>query len=134
TSYNMIAHGWQGDNDHRVIVVNLSSETAQGIIQLNRWEKLERGDWVLQDVISDESYERTGTELVNDGLYISLPPHGFHLFRFEPIPPSLPELVEAKTDTPTGETPSSVKLTSPAEHPIPDLKTRGFPKLRPRRR
>jgi glycosidase len=120
TSYNLIAHGWQGEADYRVIVVNLSAETALGVIQLNRWEKLERGDWVLEDVISDESYERTGTELVNDGLYISLPPHGFHLFRFQPIPPSLPDALDTETDAPPEKTPPPATPTRP---PPAHLKT-----------
>ncbi len=134
TSYNLLAHGWQYEDDYRVVVANLSSEIAQGVIRLNRWEELENGSWMLYDVISDENYERTGTELVNDGLYISLAPYGFHLFRFEPVPPALPETLTRTESLPLEDLPSATPTPKPPISPIEPRKPKGVPNRRKRRR
>jgi hypothetical protein len=92
TSYNLLAHGWRDTVavDYRVIVVNLSNQDVQGVVDLSEWFELLDGNWRLYDVVRDEMYERSGAELVNEGLYTLLGPYDFHVFRFEFIPPPLP--------------------------------------------
>ncbi|MEO0561182.1 MAG: alpha-amylase family glycosyl hydrolase [Chloroflexota bacterium] len=100
-SYDIIAHGWAapGTKDYRVIVANLSDNTAQGVIALDAWgEDLAANNWLLVDVISDETYERTGAELSTDGLFIELAPHDFHVLRFDPLPLPLPEVIEVEVE------------------------------------
>jgi hypothetical protein len=88
TSYNLIAHSWEDPytNDYRLIVVNMSNQYAQGIVNLEPLKNLIHDDWRLIDVVSDEVYERNGVDIVKSGLYIELDGYGFHVFRFEPIP------------------------------------------------
>ena len=65
TSYNLIAHGWRlpGTTEYRLIVVNMSDTHSQGIVKLEGWSDLDLGDWRLVDVISDDEYERHGSDL-----------------------------------------------------------------------
>jgi glycosidase len=94
TSYNMIAHGWRLDETHeyRVVVANFSDVPTRGVIVLDGWEELAKHNWRLIDVISDAVYGRGGADLVAHGLFVELPPNGFHIFRFERIMPPRPKM------------------------------------------
>lgn len=97
----LIAHGWRNarSKDYRVIVVNLGAAPAQGTVRLDGWRQLARDRWQLIDEISDAHYEHEGEALVKSGLYIELGAYGFHLLRFDALPPLLPEPVPLATDT-----------------------------------
>jgi hypothetical protein len=85
TSYNLIAHGWQNPktNEYRLTVVNLSKQHSQGIVRLDAWQNLAEYDWKVVDVVSDQQYDHSGSDLLWNGLLVSLGGNGFHVFRFD---------------------------------------------------
>lgn len=126
TSYNLIAHGWrdEANQDYRLIVVNTSATLAEGIVNLADWHKLDGWEWLLIDVISDEIYERDGSDMVDNGLYIELGSYDFHVFRFEALPPKLPEPTANDDDPEADITPTEPHKpkghTPPTEYdPLP---------------
>jgi hypothetical protein len=46
------------------------------------WDDLAGGRWQLDDPFSSDSYVRDGDEMRSSGIYVSLPPWGYHLFAF----------------------------------------------------
>jgi hypothetical protein len=62
-----------------VVVVNLSTEPADGRVGLG-WTGLHGRSWNLTDLLDDRVYERSGDELADQGLFVTLPPWGCHLF------------------------------------------------------
>ena len=38
----------------------------------------------MTDLLGTERYERVGSDIAQQGLYLDLPPHGAQLFHFEP--------------------------------------------------
>jgi hypothetical protein len=84
THDNLIAYGWRMGDDHRLIVVNLSSKASQGHVELEPgWPEVCDADWRLYDALNGDRYVRQGDLLENLGLYVDLPPYGSHIFRFE---------------------------------------------------
>ncbi|MBC7812806.1 MAG: alpha-amylase [Burkholderiales bacterium] len=71
-------------DDFRLIVINLTDSQAQGIVGLSAFHDIGGQDWSLCDVLTQVRYPRQGNELVDQGLYIDLPPFQMHIFRFEP--------------------------------------------------
>jgi hypothetical protein len=45
------------------------------------WDNLRGKTWKLTDLLSGVTYDRSGDEMSNEGLYIELPGWGYHLFR-----------------------------------------------------
>jgi Alpha amylase, catalytic domain len=78
TWQNLISWGWRDESPSKLVVVNLGDAPATGHVWLP-WDDLRRCSWLLRDAASDDVYERSGDDL-RDGLYVSLPAWGWHLF------------------------------------------------------
>jgi hypothetical protein len=50
---NLIAWGWRTGGERYVIIINLSSASAQGLVQLP-WTDLSEGGWLLTDLFTGE--------------------------------------------------------------------------------
>jgi len=74
---NLVAWTWATENSCCLIVVNLSGTQSQGRINI-AWPGLKDGIWRLNDVFQSTSFEREGTALEKEGLYVDLPAWGFH--------------------------------------------------------
>ena len=81
TAGNLIAWSWDGES-RWLIVVNFSDADASGHVQ-TAWNNLQGRTVTLTDPTTKAVFERTGDDLSN-GLYVQLPPWGWHLFRVEP--------------------------------------------------
>jgi hypothetical protein len=79
---NLVAWCWQDDQERFLIVVNLSHTAAQGQVQLP-WNDLIDRSWSLTEFFTNHIYEVNGSELLQPGLYVDLPPWGFHVFLLE---------------------------------------------------
>jgi glycosidase len=64
--------------------INLASHRSQCFAAL-QMEKLSEGHWRFRDLLGDETFERSGAELAQRGLYLDLPGHGAQLFHGERI-------------------------------------------------
>jgi hypothetical protein len=78
SSQNLVAWCWRFAGDYALVVVNLSDASSQGQVRLP-WDEVRGGVWQMSDFFSGQIYERSGEEMYNPGLYVDLPPWGFHL-------------------------------------------------------
>jgi glycosidase len=83
-----LVFAWQGLADERLLVtVNYAPNQSQCYVPLP-FADLGNGQWRLEDVIGDATYERDGNDLQARGLYLDEPPwkaHVFSLTRLEDV-------------------------------------------------
>jgi hypothetical protein len=74
----LLAWSWE-DPDHRyVVAVNLSDSRVDGREQL-RWTDLDLRAIVFEDVLSGQRFERDGSALALEGLYVALDGRAAHV-------------------------------------------------------
>jgi hypothetical protein len=78
----LLAWTWEQPGQRHLVVVNPSDGRADGMVRVP-WTDLD-GARTLVDLLSGAEFERDGSQLVNNGLYVALDPDGVHLFRLEP--------------------------------------------------
>lgn len=84
TAQNFIVVLWQGkESRFDLVVVNLAWHRSQCYVPLGI-EGLAESHWTMRDLLGDERYERVGSDLATQGLYLDVPAYGAQLFRFEP--------------------------------------------------
>jgi hypothetical protein len=76
---NLVSWSWVLDNEHYLIVVNLSDRSSQASIQVP-WKDAKGASWELIDPLSGVLYERDGDQLSCPGLYVDLGPWDYHFF------------------------------------------------------
>ncbi len=80
TPDSLLAFLWEGTADQRLLItVNYGPTRSQGYVDLSSAE-LGRNRVRLQDLMSETVYERDGSDLLTQGLYLDLPAWGFHVF------------------------------------------------------
>lgn len=75
---NLVTWTWTKDEERILIVVNLSDSTAQGQVRLP-WSDLSGKTLRLVDLLSEVTYERSGDQLQENGLYVDLTGWNYHL-------------------------------------------------------
>jgi hypothetical protein len=80
---NLLAWCWRKNEERRLIVVNLSPNRSQGLVQVP-WNELRGRNWHLKDVLSSQGFERNGSEMLHPGLYVDL--EGWKMHFFEVVP------------------------------------------------
>ena len=74
-----VAFSWVYESSRLLVTVNLSAGPAQCYVDLG-WSDLAEQVILLEDVLSDTRYERSGQELSTRGLYLDLPAWSYHVF------------------------------------------------------
>ena len=82
TCLNLLAWEWLGDQENLLIVVNLSDQTAQALVE-SSYPYLTGRTYQLFDVISGELFYRDGENLNYPELFIGLQAWGAHTFLIE---------------------------------------------------
>lgn len=77
---NLLAWCWAKDEERYFIVINFRGEAAQARVRVP-WDDLRGKEWRLNDVLSGESYDRSGSEMQDAGLYVDLGPWKCHVFQ-----------------------------------------------------
>ncbi len=80
---NILSWCWIKDEERYLVVVNFSEGTAQALVHVP-WDELRGETWRLIDVLSGETFDRSGSEMRDSGLYVDLGPwkcHFFHVLR-----------------------------------------------------
>ena len=76
----LIAWPWEAPDSQRVIaVVNYAGNQSQCYVRFP-FPDLAGGAVRLKDLMGPASYDREGSDLVSRGLYLDLPPWGYHVF------------------------------------------------------
>jgi hypothetical protein len=84
TAENFIVVQWLGAApEFDLVVVNLAAQRSQCYVPLQVPGLADR-DWTMTDRLGPERYERVGSDIAQQGLYLDLPPHGAQLFHFAP--------------------------------------------------
>jgi hypothetical protein len=77
---SFVAYAWEGTDGGRALVtVNYSIHDSQCFVRLpfaNLADKSAR----LSDLMSSALYDRNGDEILSRGLFLNLPPWGYHVF------------------------------------------------------
>jgi hypothetical protein len=85
THDDFIACAWsQSTDDLRLVTVNYGSNQGQCHVR-PPWPQLIGRRWRLQDRLGDAVYERDGEQLLAPGLYLDLPPWGYHVFTLDAV-------------------------------------------------
>jgi hypothetical protein len=80
-----IVSSWTGpDDSRRLILVNYAGHQSQCYAALP-WGDLAGRTWRLQDRLGEAVYDRDGADLAARGLYLDLPPWGYHAFAMWPV-------------------------------------------------
>jgi hypothetical protein len=80
TSECLIAAAWEGaDGERRLIGVNYAANPSQGFVRVPFWD-LSGRTVRLTDMTGPAVYDRDGNDLAACGLYLDLPPWGYHVF------------------------------------------------------
>ncbi len=79
---NILTWCWQQGDERWLVVVNYRQEPSQASVYLP-WDELRGKQWRLKDARSDESYDRGGTDMRDDGLCVELAPWKCNLFQLQ---------------------------------------------------
>lgn len=80
-----ILYGWQGGGGERCLVaVNYSGHPSQCYVRLP-FPELGGAAWRLTDLLGDAVYDRDGSALVEQGLYLDVPAWHYHVFAVDRI-------------------------------------------------
>jgi len=78
---NLVCCCWKNADSRCLVIVNLSEAPAQGRVRVP-WDDLKGASCRLKDVFTGGVYERQGDEMCGQGLYVDLPPWGFHFLEW----------------------------------------------------
>jgi len=81
---NVLAWCWVKDSERALVVVNYGQAPAQARVHVS-WDELRGATWRLSDGLSDDVFERDGTEMRDSGLYVDLAPWQSHVFQVRPL-------------------------------------------------
>jgi hypothetical protein len=82
---DIIVTTWVRDEEQVISVVNYAPHASQCYVTLPL-PQLAGRTFELVDQLGDASYRREGDGLAGDGLYLDLPPWGYHVFELRPLP------------------------------------------------
>ncbi len=81
---NVLAWCWTQGDERWLIVINYRHEASQASVHVP-WDELRGKQWRLKDALSDESYDRSGSDIRDAGLYVDLGPWKCNLFQIEAL-------------------------------------------------
>jgi hypothetical protein len=81
---NVLAWCWQQGDERWLVVINYRQDASQASIHVP-WDELRGKEWRLNDALSDESYDRSGSDMRDAGLYVELGPWKCNLFQLQPL-------------------------------------------------
>jgi hypothetical protein len=75
---NLVAWCWRKGEERRLVVVNLADAPSQGKLRVP-WDDLPGKSWQLVELFEPGDFVRSGDEMHGPGIYVELPPWGYHL-------------------------------------------------------
>ncbi|MGV8075573.1 MAG: alpha-amylase family glycosyl hydrolase [Syntrophobacteraceae bacterium] len=80
--WNVLAWCWELGAERHLIALNFSDAPSQAMVHLP-WADLRGRTWRLSDSMAGEAFERSGDDMADHGLFVSLDPWLWHSFRME---------------------------------------------------
>jgi glycosidase len=84
SAMNLLTWCWAKDNERYLVVINFSDAAAQARVHVPL-DELRGRTWRLRDTLSEEFYDRDGTEMRDAGLYVDLAPWKCNLFQLNAL-------------------------------------------------
>jgi hypothetical protein len=81
----LVAWTWTAGDAVSLVVVNLAEHAADGVVHVGH-PTAAGSRWMLTDLLDGASYERSGDDLADGGLYVARAAWGAHIFTAAPIP------------------------------------------------
>ncbi len=81
----LLVWGWRDGTDRTLVVVNDADGPAAARVH-PPWDDAAGRSWRLTDLLSGAVFDRDGDEIAGAGLYVQLPPRGWHLLAWSPAP------------------------------------------------
>jgi hypothetical protein len=76
---NVLSWCWQKGAERHLVVINFGPEPAQARVRVP-WNELRGKSWRLYDGLGGGTYDRSGNEIVEEGLFVDLQPWTSHVF------------------------------------------------------
>jgi hypothetical protein len=84
TSDSFVGFSWTGPGElRRLVAVNYRGHPSQCYVAMP-WRDLDGRSWRLQDLTGPSVYNRPGSDLTWQGLYLDVPAWGYHVFAVSP--------------------------------------------------
>lgn len=80
---DFLAWEWQRDGKRVLIAINYSGSPRDGVVRLDP-AGLAQGPWRFEDRLAEETFTRSGDELIFEGLYMALGPWATHVYEMSP--------------------------------------------------
>src|SRR5262249_27843208 len=77
-----IAFLWENSDERFMVAVNYAPNQAQCYVRLPISDSGEN-TLQFQDLLSNANYDRPGKDIATTGLYLDLPPWGYHVFEIQ---------------------------------------------------
>ena len=85
TSDGFLAFAWRHNDERLLVVVNYAASQGQCYVR-SPFAGVSGGTICLEDLMSGACYERAVSDLVSTGLYVDLPPWGYHVLSDGTLP------------------------------------------------
>jgi hypothetical protein len=79
---NLLAWSWTSPEERFLVAINFSETPSQGKVALP-WSDLTGSDWKLRDLMTSDMFERAGSDMAAQGLFVDLQPWHSHVLSFE---------------------------------------------------
>ena len=73
THEQLLSWCWRAGDTRRLVVINYADAPAQARVRLP-WDDLANRTWSLHDALGGGRFDRDGSEIATDGLYVGLDP------------------------------------------------------------
>jgi hypothetical protein len=80
--HNLLAWCWRQGEKRYLVVINYSAFQSQARVRLP-WDDLDKGTWHLNDPINGDAFERSGREMLGEGLFVDLAAWSFHFLQMK---------------------------------------------------
>jgi hypothetical protein len=81
---NILVWCWAKDGERALILVNFSDMTSQALIRVP-WDEVRDKMWRLDDKFTADTFERSGFDMRDAGLFVELEPWQCHLFQLRAV-------------------------------------------------
>jgi hypothetical protein len=81
---NILTWCWVKGGERAIVLVNFSDVTSQALVRVP-WDELRDKTWRLDERLSGKTFERSGNDMRDAGLYVDLGPWECHLFQVRAV-------------------------------------------------
>jgi hypothetical protein len=83
---SFVAFAWESDERRALVAVNYAPHQSQCYVRLP-FADMNNHSVEFRDMLSTDLYIRNGNEIASQGIYLDLPPWGYHVFEVSLLPP-----------------------------------------------